>query len=550
VFTPTPITVPREAVFFQDHYYLVVDIPVTWHQAVEISEKENGHLVTISSGRENQFVAELVGNHGLDNFQIGLTDEEVEGTFRWITGELLIFQNWAIGEPNNESNEDYVEMDAGSGNQWNDFRNEPLPFVIEWDEFGGRPPTNIPSPTPTATALPELPNLTPANVPQWDGPLVTSSVQSPFLALPGLFEDKFLTGQEFYVNWTIVNDSPTAASEPFVVGILIDGTLVREFKVLRLDAGDIHRQVNIPLTIDEPGEHEVTLVIDMNNQIAESNERDNTVAIYPVWRAKADIVFVSDRDGNSEIYTMTADGSNQTRLTFDKAIDGFPAWSPDGSMIAFESERSGNYEVYVMNADGSDQRNITRDRSLDSAPSWSPDGSRIAFVSNREGNFDVFVMNADGSDQTRLTHDSATDDFPSWSADGSRIIFESNRAGDYNIYSMNPDGTGLEQVTRKTSSDNHARISPDGKTLVFVSNRAGDNEIYISNVDITSLTQLTIHEGSDNWPNWSPDSKTIVFHSNRDGGLDRIFTVSADGKTMRALTGNDSNDKYPHWSLR
>ena len=40
------------------------------------------------------------------------------------------------------------------------------------------------------------------------------------------------------------------------------------------------------------------------------------------------IAFTSDRDGNREIYVMNADGSNQTRLTYDPGIDDSPSWSP------------------------------------------------------------------------------------------------------------------------------------------------------------------------------------------------------------------------------
>ena len=64
------------------------------------------------------------------------------------------------------------------------------------------------------------------------------------------------------------------------------------------------------------------------------------------------IAFVSDRDGNSEIYAMKPDGTIPTRLTNDKGIDTHPSWSPDGKKIAFASDRDGNFEIYVMDPMG------------------------------------------------------------------------------------------------------------------------------------------------------------------------------------------------------
>ena len=84
------------------------------------------------------------------------------------------------------------------------------------------------------------------------------------------------------------------------------------------------------------------------------------------------IAFVSNRDGNFEIYVMDADGSNQTRLTNDPGWDTMPAWSPDGSRLAFGSDRDGNAEIYVMDADGSNQRNLTNNPAWDGDPAWSP----------------------------------------------------------------------------------------------------------------------------------------------------------------------------------
>ena len=95
-----------------------------------------GHLVTITSAAENNFVANLVG--GDFRAWIGLTDEASEGNFQWVTGEALSYTNWSGGEPNNSSgNEDYVELFA-SNDSWNDRINTPYAssiaaFIIEWE---------------------------------------------------------------------------------------------------------------------------------------------------------------------------------------------------------------------------------------------------------------------------------------------------------------------------------------------------------------------------------------------------------------------------------
>jgi len=130
------------------------------------------------------------------------------------------------------------------------------------------------------------------------------------------------------------------------------------------------------------------------------------------------VAFVSYRDGNYEIYSMNADGSNQTRLTNNTAGDTSPSWSPDGSRIAFQSIRDGNYEIYAMNADGYQQTRLTNNAALEAFPSWSPDGTKITFNTSRDGNNEIYVMSADGYQQTRLTSNLA-DDF---AAQGSSFV--------------------------------------------------------------------------------------------------------------------------------
>ena len=84
------------------------------------------------------------------------------------------------------------------------------------------------------------------------------------------------------------------------------------------------------------------------------------------------IVFFSERDGNQEIYVMNAaDGSNQTRLTYNDVQDSGPNWSPNGTKIAFASAKDGNLEIYVMNAaDGSGQTRLTNNTAAEGEPDW------------------------------------------------------------------------------------------------------------------------------------------------------------------------------------
>ena len=97
------------------------------------------------------------------------------------------------------------------------------------------------------------------------------------------------------------------------------------------------------------------------------------------------IAFVSDRDGNREIYAMNPDGSGQHNLTNNVANDWAPLWSPDGGRILFRSQRGKWGEFLVMDSDGGNVKQLVdQDNLKGDAPSWSPDGRRIA-ISAREG---------------------------------------------------------------------------------------------------------------------------------------------------------------------
>jgi Tol biopolymer transport system component len=259
------------------------------------------------------------------------------------------------------------------------------------------------------------------------------------------------------------------------------------------------------------------------------------------------IVFVSDRDGNHEIYVMNADGSEQRNLTMNSASDEHPCWSPDGSRIAFTSDRDGDFEIYTMNADGSGVNHLTRHAADDWGPSWSPDGTSIAFMSWRDGNNEIYVIEVTDRKLRRLTSNPAEDRWPSWSPDGSRIVFMSDREDSWDIYVMNSDGSGQTNLTRSTADDVYPSWSPDGRWIAFASSRTGNDEVFLMSVSGTGAVNLTENSADDWAPSWSSDGDCVAFVSNRDGN-DEIYVINSDGSGETLVASKSSaNDWDPSW---
>lgn len=162
------------------------------------------------------------------------------------------------------------------------------------------------------------------------------------------------------------------------------------------------------------------------------------------------IVFVSDRDGNAEIYSCNADGSNITRLTNDAATDNAPAWSPDRSQIAFVSDRTGNPEIYIMNADGSNVARRTFSGRYNDSPTWSPDGNRLAYSSLSSGSANIWVVDAAGGSPSLLVEKPGWEGHASWSPDGTKMVLVSDwylYDFVYDIFMVNSDGTNFKGLT-------------------------------------------------------------------------------------------------------
>ena len=162
--------------------------------------------------------------------------------------------------------------------------------------------------------------------------------------------------------------------------------------------------------------------------------------------------------------------SAPTMLISSSKFDSAPRYSPVGKRITFRSDRSGTFEIWACEADGSTPVQLTNFNGPQAgSPCWSPDGRQIAFDARPEGNPDIFVISAEGGRSRRLTEDPSEDIAPSWSRDGRWIYFESNRSGSMQIWKMSADGGEVRQVTKGGGSVAHE--SMDGKFLYHTKGR-------------------------------------------------------------------------------
>ena len=135
----------------------------------------------------------------------------------------------------------------------------------------------------------------------------------------------------------------------------------------------------------------------------------------------------SNLTGHWNIYLRDLKTGTSVRLTDHEFDDETPVFSPDGKRILFSFfiNKNDDSEVWVMNADGSSQKNLSNNPNTDFHPTWSPDGKTILFNSNRDdtSGFALFTMSPDGSNQKRITDAKGFRTFAYWSPDGKYISF-------------------------------------------------------------------------------------------------------------------------------
>jgi len=157
-------------------------------------------------------------------------------------------------------------------------------------------------------------------------------------------------------------------------------------------------------------------------QLTNGNENIDSI----VWTSEDQIIFSSNRSGNTNLWTVPATGGSATQVTKGGGPDIGMSVSRNGKTLLYLQQQPVGY-LWTANVDGSALRQISFDDREIWESTFSPDKNRIAFVMRDpdplKNSSDVYVVDRDGNNRRRLTIGSTLARVPRFSPDGRKILY-------------------------------------------------------------------------------------------------------------------------------
>ena len=221
------------------------------------------------------------------------------------------------------------------------------------------------------------------------------------------------------------------------------------------------------------------------------------------------------------------------QVTFDKGVEEYPTFSPDGLHLAYSGEVKGYRQIFFKNLESGEKTKLTSGSADNIQTAWSPDGENILFVRSNQPNGklepgdifgvhsggDIWMVDLESGKEIKILDDAFN---PSYSPDGHRIAFDASWAGPRRIWISDNLGRNPQQVSFDSSESVDQimpKWSPDGSNIVFQNKEGTKFDIKVIDIFSKKMKWITNDRIQELNPVWSQSGKVIYFSSYRSGGL-------------------------------
>jgi TolB protein len=222
---------------------------------------------------------------------------------------------------------------------------------------------------------------------------------------------------------------------------------------------------------------------------------DGTKVAYVSFEKKKPVVYIHDLPTGRRVIVSDQKGNNSA-----------PAWSPDGRMLAVALSRTGNTQIFSVNANGTGLRRLTQGSSIDTEPYYAPNGQWIYFTSDRGGQPQIYKMSAQGESAgaaQRVTFNGNYNTSPRISPDGKTLAYISRVGGAFKLYVQDLQ-TGVATALTDTTRDESPSFAANGQYLLYATQVNGRGVLAAVSTDGRTRQVLSVQGGSVREPSWGP----------------------------------------------
>jgi len=229
------------------------------------------------------------------------------------------------------------------------------------------------------------------------------------------------------------------------------------------------------------------------------------------------LLYVSSTGSGDSIWKLHGDKASELWRAPDARVIGAPALARDGHRIAFSIRQNGETVLYVANADGTNAQAVTRSLALQGTPAWKPDGQAITVAAVVDGTPRLFTVTLDGRAPLPLTQEYSVD--PAWSPDGRFVAFSGPDIGTtFDVKAVHADGRPypLPRITL-TRGARHLALLP-GERLVVLRGELRHKNLW--RIDLASGAEQQLTDFAPDFDvhdfDVSPDGREVVLEQVRE----------------------------------